>query len=326
MVDLFRPLSQIKPQKILVVGDFVLDAYTVGQAKRISPEAPVPVLLVHHEERRPGMAGNVALNLVSLGMQVVVAGRVGRDFAGEMFLNTLSSEGVDTTAVLVEQEFQTPLKNRIIASNQQIVRVDHEKIQPLEAQSEQKIIEKITAVLGEIQLIAVSDYAKGSVTRSLIAFLVDAARKRSIPIVVDPKGIDFSKYSGVTVVKPNLVELYAAANLPFDAPLDLAAQSVLNASKAQVLMVTRSEEGSSLFYSSGKREDFAVRSREVKDVTGAGDTVLAMLAAALANRLAFADAARLANVAAGLAIEKFGCARIALSEIAAALTPSKEVG
>lgn len=319
MVELFVPFSKIQKQKILVIGDFVLDTYTIGKAQRISPEAPVPILHVHHEEHRPGMAGNVALNLVSMGIEAIVAGRVGNDGPGQTLLKALQNEGIDTRGILVEQDFFTPVKNRIIAHNQQIVRVDHEKVQALHELVEQRMIEELGTFLPEVQLIAVSDYGKGTITRSLMAFLIEASKRLGIPLIVDPKGLDFSKYAGAALVKPNSAELYAAANLPLETPIEEAARVVLKNAKADVLMVTRSEEGISLFYQEGQREDFPVRSREVKDVTGAGDTVLAMLACALANGLSFAEAARLANIAAGLAIEKFGCARITLSEVATAL-------
>ena len=316
MVNLFSSFSKIQKQKIMVLGDFVLDTYTIGKVRRISPEAPVAVLHVNHEEHRPGMAGNVALNLVSMGAEVLTVGRVGQDESGETLINALSMEGIDTKGIIIHPGFTTPVKNRIIADNQQIVRVDHEQVLPLPEMVEQKVIDTLPELLEDVQLIAVSDYGKGFVTRTLLSAVVEMAQQKKIPVVVDPKGVDFTKYSGADIVKPNLLEVYTAANLPLDASLDLAAQKVLKSTNANVLMVTRSEDGISLFYKDGTRKDFHVRVQEVKDVTGAGDTVLAMLTCALANGLTIEEGAQLSNVAAGIAIERFGCARITLSELA----------
>jgi D-beta-D-heptose 7-phosphate kinase/D-beta-D-heptose 1-phosphate adenosyltransferase len=316
MVSLFGSFSRIKKQKIMVIGDLVLDTYTIGKAKRISPEAPVAVLHVNHEEHRPGMAGNVALNLISMGAEVVIIGRVGNDAQGKLLVENLSIEGIDTSGIISQQGFPTPIKNRVIANNQQIVRVDYEQTLPLPELLEQQVIESLPALLEGVSLIAVSDYGKGFVTRTLMSSVIEIAKQRKIPVVVDPKGVDFTKYSGADVVKPNLSEVFAAANLPPDSSIDLAAERVLQAANCKALMVTRSEAGISLFYPEKKREDFPVRIQEVKDVTGAGDTVLAMLTCSLANGLSLAEGSQLSNIAAGIAIERFGCARVTLSDLA----------
>ncbi|HEY4831418.1 MAG TPA: PfkB family carbohydrate kinase, partial [Waddliaceae bacterium] len=203
-----------------------------------------------------------------------------------------------------------------VADNQQIVRIDYEKIIPLQKILEQQIIESLPALVRGVDVIAVSDYGKGLITHSLMAALTDLACKNKIQVIADPKGMDFTKYRGSHVIKPNLMEVYAAANLPSEAPLELAAEKVLEISEAETLMVTRSEAGISLFHRNGMRQDFSVRKREVKDVTGAGDTVLAVLACALANGLSMAEGSQLSNVAAGIVIEHFGCARVTLSELA----------
>jgi len=309
----------------MVIGDLMLDTYTIGKARRISPEAPVPVLHVQSEEHRPGGAGNVALNLISMGSNVLMVGRVGADDHGATLINSLKTEGVQTHGIWTQTDCQTPVKNRVIADNQQMVRVDYETISPLHEAIEQQIIEALPDLLQTIKVVAISDYGKGMITKTLLAAVIEECRKRSIPVIADPKGIDFSKYQYATIVKPNLGEVYAAANMPLDAPLESAAQKVLEITQADVLMVTRSEEGISLFYQSGKREDFSVRAREVTDVTGAGDTVLAMLTVALANQLSISEATRLSNVAAGVAISHFGCARVTLSELARDLL-SEDIG
>jgi len=318
MVKLVGMLSRFNPIKALVIGDFMRDTYTTGKVKRISPEAPVSVLLVQKEESRPGGAGNVVLNLISLGATVCAFGRVGLDIAGEQLRQDLANEGVDIQGILVQKEFKTPVKNRLIADSQQILRVDFEEITPVPAYLEQIIIDKLSQALDEVQIVAISDYGKGFLSRSLLSSVIEMAKQKNIPVIVDPKGEDFSKYQGATVIKPNLTEAYAAAKQPAEVPLDQVAKTILQKCNVDMLLITRSEAGMSLFDKQGAHFDFPVRSKEVKDVTGAGDTVLAMISLALANGngLDIKYGVQLANIAAGLAIERLGCARINLSEIA----------
>lgn len=316
MVRLTGTLSRIVPRRVLVIGDLLLDAYTVGKARRISPEAPVAVINVQHEEQRPGGAGNVVLNLISMGCRVSLVGRIGEDAAAKRLLKALSDEQVDTRGIVAQNEYPTPVKNRIIADNQQIVRIDHEQVSPLPELMEEKVIKLLPELLRDIDLIAISDYGKGFLTKTILANVIEMAKARNIPVIADPKGVDFTKYAGATVIKPNLSEAYAAAGMPPEASLDQVATKILTLSQSDILMITRSEAGISLFYKDGRREDFPVRVKEVKDVTGAGDTVLATLACALASGLTVAEAAQLSNVAAGIAIERFGCARISLADLA----------
>lgn len=319
MVRLAGIFSRLHPAKVLVIGDFMLDTYTVGKVKRISPEAPVGVVHVHHEEHRVGGAGNVILNLASLGAQVVAVGRVGNDHAGKILLELLEKEEVSCHGLFTQAHYLTPIKNRIIADNQQIVRVDHEKLDPLDRLLEQQIIASLPALLEGVKVIAISDYGKGFLSSPLLSAIIDLARKSDIQVIADPKGIDFAKYSGATILKPNLSEAYAAANLPLDTDLSVVAEKLLTLSQVDKLAITRSEAGISLFHRNGSREDYPVKVREVKDVTGAGDTVLAMFACALANGLTLGEAAQLANIAAAIAIERFGCARISLADLANSL-------
>lgn len=319
MVKLAGIFSRLLPTKVLVIGDFMLDTYTKGKVKRVSPEAPVGVVHVQSEEHRVGGAGNVILNLASLGAQVVAVGRVGNDYAGKLLLELLVSEEVCCEGLFTQAQYHTPIKNRIIADNQQIVRVDHEKLEPLDSLLEQQIISALPSLLEGVKVIAISDYGKGFLSDSLLAATIDLAKKFNIPVIADPKGIDFIKYSGATILKPNLSEAYAAANMPLDMPLATVAEKLFTLSQVDILAITRSEAGISLFQRNGIREDYPVKVREVKDVTGAGDTVLAMFACALANNLTLGEAAQLANIAAAIAIERFGCARISLSDLATSL-------
>ncbi len=315
MVKLSGMLSRFSPVRVLVIGDFMLDTYTTGKVKRISPEAPVSVLHVQKEESRPGGAGNVVLNLVSLGAKVVAVGRIGYDLAGEELRDSLEREGVDIENLILQKGYKTPVKNRLIADAQQILRVDFEAVSQLSEQMEQEILQRLPPLMEKVQVIAISDYGKGFLSRSLLQKVIGLASESGIPVIVDPKGEDFTKYFGATVIKPNLAEAYAAAKLPAEAPLEEVASVILQTCGAEILIITRSEAGISLFNKSGQRFDFPVRSKEVKDVTGAGDTVLSMISITLANKLDIKYGAQLANIAAGMAIERLGCARINLSEM-----------
>lgn len=309
--------SRIGPVKILVIGDLILDAYTIGRIDRISPEAPVGVVHVQREENRPGGAGNVVLNLISLGAEVSLVGRIGDDEGGKMLIHTLDEERIDTSHVLVQPSYKTPVKNRIIAESQQVVRIDHEEVAEITEGLEEEVIRRLPKLLEGVQAVAISDYGKGMLTPTLIQALTLEASRQEIPVIADPKGVDFTKYRGVTLLKPNRREACIAAGLEGNAPVEKAAERILERCGIDMVMITQGAEGISLFSREGAREDYKPsRTREVKDVTGAGDTVLAMLACAIGNGLGYGEAAQLANVAAGLAIERFGCARITLTELA----------
>jgi D-glycero-beta-D-manno-heptose-7-phosphate kinase len=218
--------------------------------------------------------------------------------------------------IFTQEGFSTPVKNRIIAENQQIVRVDYEHMAPMPESLEKRVVEALPALLQGVAVIAISDYGKGFLSKPLLAGIIRLGIQYGIPIIADPKGTDFAKYNGSTIIKPNLSEAYAAAGAAHDTPLEHVADKVLQMVQAEILMVTRSEAGISLFHKNGNRHDFPVKVREVKDVTGAGDTVLAMLACATAQGLPIDEAVQLSNFAAGIAIERFGCARVTLSDVA----------
>lgn len=306
-------------KRILVVGDFMLDLYSIGEVQRISPEAPVPVLRIFEQSHRPGGAGNTLINLISLGMQAIPLGRVGWDDGGDQFIRDLTEEGVDVSFILRDPTFKTPLKNRMIASNQQLMRVDFETPSHLSHDLEKQIVTFLPKLLKQIDIVAISDYAKGFLTCTLLQKLIKEACDLKIPVIVDPKGRDFSRYKGASLIKPNLSEALAAAGLGVEAPLEQVAEKILHQVDIQTLMITRSQEGISIFEKKKMRQDFPARIHEIKDVTGAGDTVLAVVAAALANKMDLSKAAHLANIAAGLAIERIGCARISLDDLTSCL-------
>jgi D-beta-D-heptose 7-phosphate kinase/D-beta-D-heptose 1-phosphate adenosyltransferase len=316
MVKLIGMLSRFNPVRVLVVGDFMLDTYTTGKVKRVSPEAPVSILHVEKEESLAGGAGNVALNLAALGAKVCVIGRVGRDIAGDELKECLEREGVQTDGLIYQKGFKTPVKNRLIADLQQVLRVDFETVTPLPDEQEEHVLSLLDSFLDRIQIVAISDYAKGFLTKSLLQAVIQKAKERNICVIVDPKGDDFSRYNGATMIKPNLSEAYAAARLVFPDSLEKVAERIFSFCSVDSLLITKSESGISFFHRNGLVQNFPVRSKEVKDVTGAGDTVLAMISFALANSLDIKYAAQLANIAAGIAIERSGCARVNLSDLA----------
>jgi D-beta-D-heptose 7-phosphate kinase/D-beta-D-heptose 1-phosphate adenosyltransferase len=298
------------------LGDFMLDTYTTGRVKRISPEAPVPVMEVHSQESRPGGAGNVVLNLAAIDSHVIAVGRIGADSQGQELKDRLSLAKVDTSTLLIEPLYRTPVKTRLIADSQQLLRVDVETITPLLPALEEEIIHRLRTLIPHVQVVAISDYGKGFITPRLLSTSLEIARTAKVPVIIDPKGSDFTKYKGATILKPNLSEAYAAAKMPPAASLDDVAHQILSSAPVESLLITRSEAGMTLFDLQRNRTDFPVRSREVKDVTGAGDTVLAMLCLALANGLDISSAAQLANIAAGISIERLGCVQVTLSELA----------
>ncbi len=308
--------SQLRRAKVLVLGDFMLDTYTTGRVERVSPEAPVPILHVQQTEDLPGGAGNVVLNLQTLGADVIAVGRVGDDKEGLRLRQLLEEEGTDVTGIFTQKGVSTPLKNRLIAGGQQLIRVDQECISPLSSDVEEKVVAFIEAHKGAFEVIAISDYAKGFLSDTLLRQVIGLAKEWGVPTIVDPKGNDFTKYRGATLVKPNYKEAVAASKLSPDAPLDAIGKALLEEADSEMIMITRSEEGISLFERDAKRFDFPVKSREVKDVTGAGDTVLAMTTMTLASGLSLSEGLELSNIAAGIAIERLGCVPVSLSELA----------
>ena len=253
MVKVLGVFSQLKPAKVLVIGDFMLDTYTTGVVERISPEAPVPVLHVQKSEDVPGGTGNVVLNLLALGAEVIAVGRVGSDLAGERLKHLLEERGVDTRGIFVQEGVSTPRKNRLIADGQQLIRIDEECVTPLSEELEQKVLAAIENSAEQIEVIAISDYAKGFLTPSLLEKVIAFANQKNIPTIVDPKGNDFSKYYGATLIKPNYKEALAASKLTKETPFEQVGKTLLTESGAEMIMVTRSSQGITLFNKEGEQ-------------------------------------------------------------------------
>ncbi|WP_298432406.1 D-glycero-beta-D-manno-heptose-7-phosphate kinase [Geobacter sp.] len=319
--DVESLFARAREIRTLVIGDLMLDEYLWGKAERISPEAPVQVVDVAREEIRIGGAGNVANNLVALGCPVSVASVIGGDENGTILLHAFSGKGVDVAGVFEDPLRATSRKTRVLAANQQIVRIDRESREAIGGAWEQKIIDFLQASGDEFAVILISDYLKGVLTPALLAAIIGFAREHGIPVVVDPKGSDYTKYRGATLLTPNRKEAEAASGIAIrdEESLRRAGARLLETADLTALVITRSEAGMSLFLRGGEVVHIPTFAREVFDVTGAGDTVLAVLGMALAGKASFADAARLANVAAGVAVGKVGTSTVSPAEIVGSL-------
>ncbi len=315
MVNLTQIFHRMKPIRVLVIGDFMIDRYTFGKVERVSPEAPVLVLHASEQKDLPGGAGNVVANLRAYQCEVSVLGRVGSDIYGNTMREMLSGLGVDTSGLISQKGYTTIMKNRLISDSQQLLRVDFEKIESVTADVEKEAIDHIKTLIHRIDVIAVSDYGKGFLSRKLLADVMEIAVRENVPVIVDPKGLDFSKYKGAYLIKPNRKEAYEAAGIPRGRPIEEVASKLFSFGYSTHLVITRSEEGISLQNAQGI-EHFPVSSKSVRDVTGAGDTVLATLALGIGNQIEPSLLIPLANVAAGIAVEYVGCTTIPLHALA----------
>jgi D-beta-D-heptose 7-phosphate kinase/D-beta-D-heptose 1-phosphate adenosyltransferase len=315
--DVESLFNRAKNVRVLVVGDLMLDEYLWGKAERISPEAPVQVVEVTREDVRLGGAGNVINNLVALGCKVTASSVIGGDDNGMHLQHAFTGKGVDVSGVFEDPMRSTSKKTRVVAANQQIVRIDRETKDSISAEFEDRIIEFVKARENEFQVILVSDYAKGVVTPRILAGIIAVARRVNLPVAIDPKGNDYIKYRGASILTPNRKEAEIAAGIAIidEVSLKEAARTLLGQVELDAILITRSEKGMSLFPRGGEEVHIPTVAREVYDVTGAGDTVLAVLGLALACGMDYADAARLANVAAGIAVGKIGTSTVAPAEI-----------
>lgn len=305
--------------RVLVAGDCMLDAYVSGSASRISPEAPVPVVNVSRRLYLPGGAANVAANVRAMGVEVSLAGVAGADGSGTQLFRKLADYGIDSAAVVIDGSRPTTTKTRITAG-QQIVRFDDEDLSPLRQEIAAQLRARMEASLDNATVCIISDYAKGVIDEAFSRWVIGEATRRGLPVVVDPKALDFSRYRGATVITPNLRETAAAAREPVHLPLDAgrAASLLLPQIAPSALLVTRGEEGMSLFEPGQPERHLAAVVKEVADVTGAGDTVVAALAIALGAGFSLAEAAAIANIAAGVAVSHHGTWAVTADELLAA--------
>lgn len=308
--------------KLLVVGDVMLDRYWHGAASRVSPEAPVPVVRVDHHEDRPGGAGNVALNIAALGSAATLVGVVGNDDTGKELMSRLNAAGV-YCEFLYSDDKPTITKLRVISQHQQLIRLDFEE------QFEDKDIiglhDKVASLIADAQVMVLSDYGKGALQN--VAELIELGRKKEIPIIVDPKGSDFLKYRGATIITPNLGEFEKVVGVSANEDEFVKkGLKVLEDLGLQALLITRGEHGMTLIRPDLPELHLPARAQEVFDVTGAGDTVISVLAAAIAAGDSLADATAIANLAAGLVVGKLGTAAISGPEMRRAILTDQDSG
>lgn len=298
----------------------MLDEYHWCDVKRISPEAPVPVCSVRTTTLVPGGAANVAYNVQTLSSKAYLVGVVGRDSSGDKLTKAVTERGIATHFIQTKQR-PTILKSRIIAHHQQIVRVDREDASPLTNTLQQQVYAKVVSLIPETHAVILSDYAKGLLTPSLTRKVIQICRENNIPVVVDPKGDDYTKYKGAHVLTPNFGEFSQAIKrtLTVEATIHAAGEKLRQRLHLAGLLITRSEKGMSLITADNHKWDIPTKAKEVADITGAGDTVIATLSLALAGGCTLEQAAHLANTAAGIVVGKVGTATVTLSELSEAL-------
>jgi len=321
-------LSAFEHRRILVVGDLMLDEYLRGRVERISPEAPVPVVRLEETEVRPGGAANAARNLAALGAEVAVAGVVGADEEGRRLLSALDALGIERSAVLVDPGRPTVRKTRVLAGAQQLLRIDREEPQGLPPLLARSLLEGAKARIDRADAVLLSDYGKGVAAASLCAELARLARERGQPCVADPKGRDFAKYAGFTVITPNRAEASLASGIEAQDEQGLLAAGarLLDAAGVDHVLVTCGADGMVLFSRGFAPRRFPTRGRPVFDVTGAGDTAAAALTLALAAGFSLPLAVEIANAAAGIVVGKVGAAAVTREELALELGEKADPG
>ena len=315
--DLFDKFNGLR---ILVIGDVMLDAYVMGKVNRISPEAPVPIVSLENEEARIGGAGNVALNLLALGAKPIICGVIGEDFSGDKLLNLFEKNGISTDGLVKSMVRKTTVKTRVISNKQQLLRIDSESTFPLLESEEIKLNNTIQNIINQgIDGIIFEDYNKGVLTDSVIQNTIKIAKEKDIPTAVDPKKENFLSYKGVSLFKPNLKELKEGLNLNFDfntnkelfeKGIELLEEKLQN----EISFVTLSENG---VFIKNQTEKYYVPAhmRSISDVSGAGDTVIAVATLCLISGASTKQIAEISNLAGGLVCEKSGVVSISKNEL-----------
>jgi D-beta-D-heptose 7-phosphate kinase/D-beta-D-heptose 1-phosphate adenosyltransferase len=314
-------LENFPKAKVLVIGDVMLDRYCWGSVGRISPEAPVPIVSLNQTTLVAGGAANVAANVAGLGATPFLVGVVGGDAEAEILSTVLADGNVSAKLLIPIKKRRTTVKTRIIAHQQQVVRLDQEDTKPLEQKDFEVVLKRIEKVWDEIEIVIISDYAKGFLTEELLARLIITAKQKRKILLVDPKGQDYLKYRGATLLTPNRSEAAAACKFA-DEPdtVEKAGNKLLAEIKAKAVLITQGENGMTLFQKGQKSIEIKASARKVYDVTGAGDTVISCLAVALAAGADFVTAAKISNVAAGAVVEYIGTTAITRKMLENALT------
>jgi D-beta-D-heptose 7-phosphate kinase/D-beta-D-heptose 1-phosphate adenosyltransferase len=311
-------VEQLRGACVLTIGDVMLDEYVWGEVERISPEAPVPVVQVRERTAVAGGAANTAAGIAAVGARALLGGVVGADGPADVLRDALSGAGVHADGLIVEAGRMTTTKTRIIARAQQVVRTDAETDEPVAGGTEDALLEWVGADLRGADAVVISDYGKGVVTTRVAQAVIGRAQQAGRPVVVDSKGRDYGRYAGATVVTPNQQDAARAASLHIDGRDDLieAVARLSAACGGAAVLITRGADGMTLFEHGRETLHVAADARDVFDVTGAGDTVVALLAVALGRGLDLHDAVRIANTAAGVVVGKLGTSTVTLDEVA----------
>lgn len=318
---LVKGVSSLKNKETLIIGDVGVDEYILGEVKRISPEAPVPVLEVEKEDVRLGLAANVAQNVTALGGRAHLISVVGRDQGADTLKSLLSDVNVSFNHMVIDNNRPTTRKARVMAQHHHLVRIDFETRKNIEAQFELEILKKVEELAPQVDNIVIEDYAKGVVTQKLVQGIVQIAKRQNKKVLVDPhRSQSLDIYQGVDVIKPNFDEAVALSGLTYDSLRDKSdkvfevGEAVLKKMGRAELVMTRGKEGMTVF-SNGKISQVPTFARDVFDVTGAGDTVIATLALGLASGLSLVESCMLANFAAGVVVAQVGCVPCKASEL-----------
>lgn len=312
MREIEELIKSFSKAKVLVVGDVMLDRYQWGSVSRISPEAPVPIVALEKSSVVAGGAANVAANVAGLGAEPKLFGITGDDADATFFPEILRKSKVNDFDLFKVKNRQTTVKTRIIAHQQQIVRIDQESSNSLSSEDAVKILRQIEKHLDKTDIIIISDYAKGFLTDEMLVGLITKANQLGTLVVVDPKGKDFSKYKGATILTPNQKEALEACNLEQNSHhlLENSGRRLLETLSLSALLITQGENGIKLLEKNKKTVQLKATARNVYDVTGAGDTVIASLAVCLASGMNFRDSSEFANLTAGLVVEHIGTTAI----------------
>ncbi|MDP9048256.1 MAG: D-glycero-beta-D-manno-heptose-7-phosphate kinase [Bacteroidota bacterium] len=308
---------QKKKPSILVIGDLMIDRYIWGHATRLSPEAPVPIVNVKSESATLGGAGNVVQNLVTLGANVIIAGVIGDDAPGEQLAGILEDEGVKTDTIIHDYSRQTTVKTRVLVGSHQLVRIDREETEALSVTLENELADKILSCIDGADIVVLSDYNKGLFSTGFTRRIIQIANDHQKKVIVDPKGLNYDKYKGAYLIKPNRKELAEASNtekITGLADMQASAKTIFSRTGATYLVVTLSEEGMAIITEKNSKL-VPVKATEVFDVTGAGDTVIAAIAYFMALGLPVEEACELANHAAAIVIRHVGSVSTTVEEI-----------
>lgn len=307
-------LESFSAVNVLIVGDVMLDRYWWGSVNRISPEAPVPIVNLENTSLVAGGAANVAANVAGLGAKPFLVGVVGEDDEAKLFSNILARQNISADYLVKSKERRTSIKTRIIAHSQHVVRIDQETKAKLTDAEEKSVWQNLEELLDKTHIVIVSDYAKGVITDKLVARLITKARSNKKNVVVDPKGKNYKKYKGATMLTPNRFEVAEVLQLEDfqQATIEYAGKKMLADFALDALLITQGEAGMTLFDGKKRTNHLPVTARDVYDVTGAGDTVIACLTTAVGSGASFLEAAKFANQAAGLVVEQMGTTAITL--------------